>query len=1026
MLIEEHDKRRASWSDILAIIALIFGGCCTNVIALERLVADAPKSGNLFTLAQFLFITGEGFLYNLDFSSSVPQLKKRGVPLYRWFLQVVMFFTVSVLNNIAFGYRISVPLHIIFRSGGLIVSMILGWTIRKRRYSIEQVIAVVMVTIGVILATISSSDVGMEGDATVGTPEYVTGISLLSITLVLSCFMGLYQEFTYEKYQSDWREGLFYTHFLALPLFLLFYSDIKDQIQVYNESMLTPLSKILPIPDGFQNISTCCTFPRTWVYLFINVLTQYVCISGVHKLQSVVTALTLNLVLNIRKFTSLVISIWLFNNKLHSGIVIGGLLVFVGTLLYSIGANKPKEPKINEHSEKMFKDSDKDIWNARTIERLAELTTSSTGRNSITSTPVKRESPNIVSKNIGKKYKASSLPASPNKINVLQRRVLEQPKVNTLNSASSNGGLLTKDRKTNNFAKKNNTVSSATLFDFFSRPTESNCSPNIRKGTLKGKLENEAINIITSKYWNLSEATTILKLENADSNSQSDSNVLCDNDNGNNIFDNDTQYKDETLGKDESTRSFVRSNSKKECPWYKKLQDTNITVDAFKYGNIPNCTAYFLSHFHSDHYIGLSSKWSHGPIYCSTVTGNLVIQQLRVKPQYVRKLPMNEEVAIDKTNTTVTLIDANHCPGSALFLFKTKFADGKIKRYLHTGDFRACPRQVLHSAIAQPDNPQIDILYLDTTYLNERYCFPAQEQVVNAIIQLIKEVIKNGELLPLKRMKKTIKEQEDKSQMVLDQWFKGKPKEELTHSDSDLNKEEEDSIEILDTNLSTTSMNIDETEQKCVSLQDSKILIVVGTYLIGKEKVFWGIAKALNSKIYVSDAKRKMIMCQENPELEALLTGNPQEASVHVMYLTKIKPEELIYYLQNLQPTFKHVMAFRPTGWAYKPSTCGAFTTSSTTDVILNSAPSYTMDLITPSYNSPTCQIFGVPYSEHSSFRELAAFIMSLNIGRIIPTVNIESEESRKEMDYWLNKWQNEKKKNKNVRIAPYSIIDYW
>ncbi|CAG8736396.1 17395_t:CDS:2, partial [Cetraspora pellucida] len=333
------------------------------------------------------------------------------------------------------------------------------------------------------------------------------------------------------------------------------------------------------------------------------------------------TALTLNLVLNIRKFTSLVISIWLFNNKLHYGIVIGGLLVFVGTLLYSIGANKPKEPKINEHSEKMFKDSDKDIWNARTIERLAELTTksSSTGRNSINSTPVKRESPNIISKNIGKKYKASSLPASPNKINALQRRVLEQSKVNTLNSASSNGGLLTKDRKTNYFAKKNNTVSSTTLFDFFGRPTESNGSPNIRKGTLKEKLENEAINI-TSKYWNSSEATITLKLENADSNSQSDSNVLCDNDNGNNIFDNDTQYKDETPGKDESTRSFVRS--KKECPWYKKLQDTNITVDAFKYGNIPN------------------------------LTGNLVIQQLRVNPQYVRKLPMNEEVAIDKTNTT--------------------------------------------------------------------------------------------------------------------------------------------------------------------------------------------------------------------------------------------------------------------------------------------------------------------------------------------------------------------------------------
>ncbi|CAG8813292.1 12778_t:CDS:2, partial [Racocetra persica] len=276
---------------------------------------------NLFTFAQFLFIAGEGLLYNLDFSSSIPQLRKRGVPLYRWFIQVAMFFTVSVLNNVAFGYKISVPLHIIFRSGGLIVSMILGWTIRNRRYSIEQVVAVVMVTLGVILATISSSDVGTEEVTTVGTPEFVIGISLLSITLVLSCFMGLYQELTYEKYKSDWREGLFYT----------------GQVKVYNETTLTPLNKILSIPDGFQSFSTCCTFPRAWTYLIINILTH---------------ALTLNLVLNIRKFTSLVISMWFFDNELRYGVIVGGFLVFIGTLLYSIGANKSKESKISEHSEK--------------------------------------------------------------------------------------------------------------------------------------------------------------------------------------------------------------------------------------------------------------------------------------------------------------------------------------------------------------------------------------------------------------------------------------------------------------------------------------------------------------------------------------------------------------------------------------------------------------------------------------------------------------------------------------------------
>ncbi|KAF0458976.1 DRMBL-domain-containing protein [Gigaspora margarita] len=107
------------------------------------------------------------------------------------------------------------------------------------------------------------------------------------------------------------------------------------------------------------------------------------------------------------------------------------------------------------------------------------------------------------------------------------------------------------------------------------------------------------------------------------------------------------------------------------------------------------------------------------------------------------------------------------------------------------------------------------------------------------------------------------------------------------------------------------------------------------------------------------------------------------------MFLTKIKQEGLIYYIQSLQPAFKHVMSFRPTGWAYKPSTCGTFSTSSTAEEILNNALFFTMDLINPSYNSPTCQLFGVPYSEHSSFRELEAFV----IDRIIPTVIFEKSE---------------------------------
>ncbi len=97
------------------------------------------------------------------------------------------------------------------------------------------------------------------------------------------------------------------------------------------------------------------------------------------------------------------------------------------------------------------------------------------------------------------------------------------------------------------------------------------------------------------------------------------------------------------------------------CPFYKRIESTRICVDAFNYGYISNCDAYFLSHFHYDHFIGLSKHFKQ-KLFCSQVTANLVISRLKVPKQYINVLEMNGQflnIYENDSRIQVMLIDAN-------------------------------------------------------------------------------------------------------------------------------------------------------------------------------------------------------------------------------------------------------------------------------------------------------------------------------------------------------------------------------
>ncbi|KAM6937095.1 UDP-xylose and UDP-N-acetylglucosamine transporter [Xenentodon cancila] len=308
----------------LLAIVLVFVGCCSNVVSLELLVREFPGCGNIVTFAQFLFIALEGFIFETKFGR-----KKAAIPVSNYVVMVTMFFTVSVVNNYALNFNIAMPLHMIFRSGSLIANMVLGIIILKKRYSPSKYLSIALVSAGIFICTIMSakqvnlSNEGSEEQGFYSLIQWLIGISMLTFALVMSARMGIFQEMLYKQYGKHPKEALFYNHFLPLPGFLLLSTDIYNYCVLFSQS--TPVT--IPVVG--------LTLPILWIFLLINVVTQYVCIRGVFILTTECTSLTVTLVVTLRKFLSLIFSIIYFQNPFTAWHWVGTAVVFVGTLMYT-------------------------------------------------------------------------------------------------------------------------------------------------------------------------------------------------------------------------------------------------------------------------------------------------------------------------------------------------------------------------------------------------------------------------------------------------------------------------------------------------------------------------------------------------------------------------------------------------------------------------------------------------------------------------------------------------------------------
>lgn len=458
-------------------------------------------------------------------------------------------------------------------------------------------------------------------------------------------------------------------------------------------------------------------------------------------------------------------------------------------------------------------------------------------------------------------------------------------------------------------------------------------------------------------------------------------------------------------------------------------QEYSVSVDAFNYKPHETIVQYFLSHFHSDHYGGITKRWSlertidSKIIYCSAITGRLLTIKFKVDPMFIFSMEndirykvycyLNGELingGVESKDLSpglyVTSIDANHCPGAVIFLFESIPYSGDTTHYLHCGDFRINANMLNHPLL-QPfhlgGSRKLAKVYLDTTYMNPSYNFPKQEDVCRAVSTLIQDITLGKEM---------VKQSFGKSvQSRITQFLPLKEK-----------------------------------------LNPKKCLVLVGTYLIGKERIATSILKVLgNCPIYVSNInsrgdKSDIIRAFHDEYIDSVLTTDPLGLNHHqaVIHLVPMKIvgtlKELANYFNfnKYHDTFERCVGLRPTGWTFQNDheeaklqdmeflkndmpLSNPFSNSlsdpqfdSVIRLIKNTKRYSSSDILKENpytakkyakFDVSTFRIFSLPYSEHLSFRELCFLVVFLQIGQVIPTVNTHNADSAQRMDDIIEQW---------------------
>jgi len=327
-------------------------------------------------------------------------------------------------------------------------------------------------------------------------------------------------------------------------------------------------------------------------------------------------------------------------------------------------------------------------------------------------------------------------------------------------------------------------------------------------------------------------------------------------------------------------------------PWI-RVPGTTFIVDGFRgYGKSHSgwCKNWFLTHFHADHYAGLTrSTPSEGcVVWCSRPTARLCQLRLGISKSRLRAVDVGRDFIVE--GVKCRFVHANHCPGAVMIVFDD--IPGGGGPVLATGDCRFHASMTLDPGLLRIQERRPAVM-LDTTYCDPKHAFPPQEEVLKAVAVAVKA---------------------------------------------------------------------ENFNPKC--------LFLFGTYTIGKERVFFEAAKALGKKVYVGKQKRQVLDALgdaiDKTYMDSVTTDDT-ETNLHVVPMGSTSFARMKTILRYYKNRYDTVIAFKPTGWTFEKAAKTARATKRTQRGSLIQ--------------------YALPYSEHSSFTELRAFMRWLKPRAILPHV---------------------------------------